>query len=123
MDRAAYMRAYYKQSPKYREQKRIYKNIYYKKHPEYFKEANKRVSFRTKELIWSVRASNYCTDCKRYFHPACMDFDHLKNKKCTIGKEYWAKKFETIFKEIKKCQLVCSNCHRLRSYKRLFKGG
>lgn len=121
-NRAAYMRNYYATSPKYRAYKRAYKNAYYKANPGYFLKANQKVSFRTKELIWSIKASNSCTDCKVFFHPASMEFDHLSDKKSTIGKDYWARKFETIFKEIRKCQLVCANCHKLRSYHRLFGG-
>lgn len=61
-----------------------------------------------------------CTDCKFTFHPYCMDFDHLKDKEMNIGdmvKSHMS--LNKIFKEILKCELVCANCHRLRTFNRL----
>lgn len=62
-----------------------------------------------------------CTDCGQTFDPICMDFDHLPgtDKILNVGrmvtrKFAWAK----IEAEIAKCELVCANCHRLRTKKR-----
>lgn len=62
---------------------------------------------------------NPCTDCGRTFDPEGMDFDHVKGKKtasvahlCAKGA---AKKLE---EELKKCELVCAVCHRIRTKKR-----
>ena len=62
-----------------------------------------------------------CSDCKQTFDPVCMDFDHLPEfkKKYDIAR-MTAKglSIQRIGEEIKKCELVCSNCHRLRTKKR-----
>lgn len=56
-----------------------------------------------------------CTDCKRYF-PACvMDFDHVKGEKLYNVGLMMSLPREAILEEISKCELVCSNCHRLRT--------
>jgi hypothetical protein len=50
-----------------------------------------------------------------------MDFDHLPNKqkKFKISKAITAKiSLEEINQEIDKCELVCVNCHRVRTDKR-----
>ena len=49
-----------------------------------------------------------------------MDFDHLGSKKQTIARLANSEaSIKTIKQEIAKCELVCSNCHRLRTWQRL----
>ena len=60
-----------------------------------------------------------CTDCKQTFNPVCMDFDHLDGSAKIKGitkmvNETYSK--ERIIQEIEKCELVCANCHRLRTW-------
>lgn len=62
-----------------------------------------------------------CTDCGLYFKPWQMDFDHTdaKNKLTSIGILLRiTHDFDIIKTEINKCDLVCANCHRERTYKR-----
>lgn len=66
-----------------------------------------------------------CMDCHTKFPLVCMDFDHTKNKKFnvshmpTLFKSHRGDKaFQTILDEIAKCELVCSNCHRIRTSNR-----
>lgn len=62
-----------------------------------------------------------CMDCGGTFPPYVMDFDHrdgsdkVNNISRLISRGNWAR----IEAEIAKCDLVCSNCHRIRSYARL----
>jgi hypothetical protein len=65
-----------------------------------------------------------CKDCKRKYPPYVMDFDHVKGRKAfAIGDGLrTGKSFEKIVAEIKKCELVCSNCHRIRTHTRRQKG-
>jgi hypothetical protein len=59
-----------------------------------------------------------CLDCKKNFPPYVMDFDHVKGtKKFSIGSEK-THALDTIKKEIEKCEVVCSNCHRIRTWNR-----
>lgn len=61
-----------------------------------------------------------CTDCKNSYPYYVMDFDHLKDKEDSIGHLlYIGASKETLLAEIAKCELVCSNCHRERTQKRL----
>lgn len=63
-----------------------------------------------------------CTDCGHTFPPVCMDFDHVRDTKVlNVGNMVlWS--WEKIIVELKKCELVCATCHRLRTHRRL-KGG
>jgi len=59
-------------------------------------------------------------DCGGRFHPVAMDFDHVQEKTLSVGTLVSAGFSEKrIEEEISKCELVCANCHRIRTYKRL----
>lgn len=58
-----------------------------------------------------------CADCGRIFPPVCMDFDHrephLKEFDIALAS---GRPRETLEKEIAKCDIVCANCHRIRTH-------
>jgi hypothetical protein len=89
------------------------------------KNKDKRVA-RKRELtniayhtINGIKLSNPCGDCGNYFCYEVMDFDHIRDKNTTIARMMSsAYKIETIILEIEKCDLVCANCHRIRTYAR-----
>lgn len=68
---------------------------------------------------WMIELkSKPCTDCGDCFPVCCMDFDHRKGEKkeYNVGSmfaHHYAR--EKIEREIAKCDLVCSNCHRVRT--------
>ena len=61
-----------------------------------------------------------CTDCGLRYPPYVMDFDHRpgEEKLFTIGTGV-TRSDAAILAEIAKCDLVCANCHRVRTYQRL----
>jgi len=59
-----------------------------------------------------------CADCGGRFPSICMDFDHLGDKSFTIAEHAKNKGIKTIQAEIDKCDVVCSNCHRIRTKER-----
>lgn len=62
--------------------------------------------------------SGPCGDCGGKFPPVCMDFDHRdrerKKQAVSIMVQYGSK--SNILAEIEKCDLVCANCHRIRTF-------
>lgn len=64
-----------------------------------------------------LKSTLKCSKCG-YSHPAALDFHHIEDKE--KGNEIAAiisrrsKKF--ILKEIEKCIILCSNCHRVLHY-------
>ena len=81
---------------------------------------HKTVREQKKAHINSLK-NNPCTDCGNTFPAVCMDFDHLPQyEKSFEIAQAWARKLslDKIIDEIKKCELVCSNCHRIRGQKR-----
>lgn len=58
-----------------------------------------------------------CADCKENYPYYVMDFDHVRGKKQKNVMELiptLSKK--KIDEEIAKCEIVCSNCHRVRTH-------
>lgn len=81
-----------------------------------------RTAQRTKENKAYVRAlkeASPCTDCKVFYPYYVMDYDHVRGKK-TAGLAVIVKgsSLDTVKAEIEKCELVCANCHRIRTWMR-----
>ena len=57
-----------------------------------------------------------CLDCKGTFPPECMDFDHVvEGKSDNIARLITKGNWQNVLEEIKKCEIVCANCHRIRT--------
>ena len=57
-----------------------------------------------------------CMDCKIKYPYYIMQFDHRGNKKFTISQYVGGRATATIIREIKKCDIVCANCHAERTW-------
>ena len=75
---------------------------------------------RMDAILQIMKEANPCSDCANYYPHYCMDYDHLdaKEKKHEISRMKNGFTLQQIQDEINKCQLVCSNCHRARTYQR-----
>ena len=79
---------------------------------------NKIYKARNREMSDSVKKIP-CMDCGNSYDPICMDFDHTRDKDVNVA-VLTAGSFslKRIREEIEKCEIVCSNCHRLRTKNR-----
>jgi hypothetical protein len=62
-----------------------------------------------------------CVDCGTSFHHAAMHWDHLPGCPKLREVSYMVLRGfrrETILEEISKCELVCANCHAVRTFGR-----
>lgn len=57
-----------------------------------------------------------CKDCGES-DIRVLEFDHLRNKSFNISKKIGVLTFNKLYEEIKKCDIVCSNCHKKRTSK------
>lgn len=71
---------------------------------------------RNRVLI-QERKRNPCLDCGGTFHLEAMEFDHRSDKRFEISQ---ARDVSTVrlLEELGKCDLVCANCHRVRTANR-----
>jgi hypothetical protein len=82
------------------------------------RQQNIRYRMRVREFIRELK-SKPCQDCGIRYPYYVMDFDHVRGEKLFNVSEAASKKTITkVAEEIAKCDLVCANCHRLRTHMR-----
>ena len=59
-----------------------------------------------------------CVDCGYSGHPAAFDLDHVIGIKQRIIAHLLEGSWYQLLEEASKCNLVCANCHRIRTYAR-----
>jgi hypothetical protein len=84
------------------------------------RQSRRRHARKKYEEIIVTAKSVPCMDCKGEFPFFSMDFDHRPNEvKCFgIGSGYRASA-DRLIAEIAKCDVVCANCHRIRTWNRI----
>ncbi|MBU1046677.1 hypothetical protein KKH36_02775 [Patescibacteria group bacterium] len=89
------------------------------KYKEDLYKAQKRHRIKIRQEVLNFLTKKSCVDCGEK-DPIVLDFDHIeKNKKfksvarMLAGHYSW----ESVLKEINKCEIRCANCHRRRTYK------
>lgn len=97
---------------------------WYERHRE---EQIARVKARGQRINAEVRQlkeSKPCLDCGHSYPHYVMDFDHVRGEKCANIADMVNRSCsrKAVFEEIEKCDLVCSNCHRVRTHKRRVAG-
>jgi hypothetical protein len=86
----------------------------------YLAKARRSNAKRAKEVRRQLRAlkSVPCAECGAQYPPWVMDFDHVEGTKAFNVGEATNKSSRVILLEIAKCEVVCANCHRDRTYRR-----
>lgn len=109
---------------------RVCNNAWAKAHYDAFSQEKRehytdRVSRRNKEVRAWINSfkDQPCMDCGGTFPAVAMDFDHRPGevKVKEVNKMYKNSK-AAILAEIAKCDVVCANCHRIRTQQRLLVG-
>lgn len=97
--------------------KTIYKNS--EKRRDTIRNCKRNKTEANRIYVRIIKESNPCTDCGIKYPHYVMDFDHLKDKVVNVAdlanSDVSTKRIQ---KEIDKCELVCANCHRIRTHKR-----
>lgn len=72
---------------------------------------------RVLKWVRNFKMAAGCADCGYNEHHAALEFDHVRGEKrinvCN------AKSIAQAQAEIAKCEVVCSNCHRIRTFERM----
>lgn len=96
-----------------------YAHAYYLTYRDKHREIAKRRIAVNKALVLEYR-SKPCVDCLCYYPAECMEFDHILEDKTNrpVGALVNTQSLATLQREIDKCEVVCANCHALRTHDR-----
>ncbi len=71
------------------------------------------------QFLTELKLASGCVDCGYNEHPAALDFDHLPGQVKHRGlARMLTVTRSTLLAEVAKCEIVCANCHRIRTWKR-----
>jgi len=97
---------------------RSYTKVDFENKKEYYKKRMRLYKRQQNKWYRDLKESLSCIKCG-FSHPAVIDFHHRdpKDKEFTISVEiYNGFSIERIMKEIEKCDVLCSNCHRIEHW-------
>lgn len=103
------------------EEQRVYKREWYKLNRQKVIGEVVARKKRLRELVKQYKLEKGCTDCGYKEHFAALDFDHISDNKFKgiarmVDAGY---SWKRIKQEIDKCEVVCANCHRIRTTDRM----
>jgi len=89
-----------------------YERYYYKNRKEEIKRTKRRTK-GLKKWFKEYKKQFKCENCGED-HPACIDFHHTEEKESSVTELVSRKNTskERIKEEIRKCRVLCANCHR-----------
>ena len=76
---------------------------------------------QAREFIRQLKRDHpVCFDCGYKWPPFVLEFDHIdpSTKLFNVGDASSVPSMEALEEEVEKCDLVCSNCHKIREYHR-----
>ena len=104
-----------------RECSKIKSREYYSNKPDIHKRETKKNKLRyqreLQKFIFDYLLENHCANCGET-NPVYLEFDHLRDKEACVShavSRVWS--IKRVKKEIDKCQVLCANCHRMKTAK------
>jgi hypothetical protein len=98
---------------------KVYKDNHYAMNKDKVQLAVKKRRQDIIDFIWAYKSNHSCVDCG-FSDPKALDFDHVRGEKkynlsqmseLGLGRQ-------KILDEIAKCDVRCSNCHRIATHDR-----
>ena len=102
------------------EKQKAAQKAWYEKNKELTYSRSVKTKEKRKNIVREIKESSPCVDCKTFYPYYVMHFDHLmaSEKVSKVSTIIHSSSLDAIMKEIKKCELVCANCHSIRTWKR-----
>lgn len=106
---------------KSKEAQAAYHRGWYKKNKKRRIELVKAHVSKLSNRIREYKLTQGCVECGYKDHFAALDFDHVRGEKLynVSSMPSITGSWRLILEEIAKCDVVCSNCHRIRTFNRL----
>lgn len=102
------------------EKRRIYAREYRKKNIEKARATLLENKRKMREETRRIREESVCIDCRVMYPYYVLDFDHRPNEKKlgNIAQLINTLDWKLLRAEMAKCDIVCANCHRVRTQSR-----
>lgn len=94
-----------------KECQRAYKREHYYRNKKAHYDRNKKTILKLCQYIYEIKNNGSCIICGEK-EISCLDFHHLYDKDMEIARLTRRGSLIRLKREIKKCVLICSNCHR-----------
>jgi hypothetical protein len=75
-----------------------------------------KINQRNRELYLNYLLIHPCVDCGES-DPVVLEADHVRDKSYDVSRMIQGWSWNRILQELKKCEIVCANCHRRRTAK------
>ena len=96
-----------------------YKRNWHQENKERNNQLSKERRREKQDKLSAMKLALGCTDCGYNSNSAALDFDHVRGtKRFGIALATRGHSWATIEQEIAKCEVVCANCHRVRTERR-----
>jgi len=79
---------------------------------------SRKANAKNRQRIQAIKSASGCLDCGYNQNPEALEFDHVRGEKRDTLAAMAGYKKETLLEEISKCEIVCCNCHRIRTHER-----
>ena len=90
---------------------------YRAKHPEKYRKDAMARARRNRDLLVLLK-SQPCTDCGVEYPHYVMEFDHVGDNKQNNVSRMTSMATGKMLLEVAKCDTVCANCHKIRTWRR-----
>jgi hypothetical protein len=96
---------------------KTYASTYYQNNKAKVLATTKASVKKYKEQWRSFKATLSCVKCGQN-HPATLDFHHIDSstKEASVNKLIKYRAFKRAMEEVKKCVVLCANCHRIHHH-------
>lgn len=93
---------------------------YYRDDPKAYRDRAKKIQKEASDALTELKDNQPCMDCGVRYPYYVLEYDHCdpRTKEGNL-KEMCSNGKATLLREVAKCDLVCANCHRLRTHKDL----
>ncbi len=98
---------------------RKYQNEWYHRHKQVIRERRRQRLIEVRDWYHDYKNTLCCVDCGEN-HPACLQFHHKDRaeKRFSLGDmASRASSIRVLMEEIKKCEVLCVNCHAKRHWR------
>lgn len=100
-----------------------YSRAHYEKNIDAIKarsaETNKRTRARNRSFVIELKESTPCADCNEFYPYYVMHFDHIYEKSGSVSNlSRSGHSIKRLQQEIDNCEIVCANCHAIRTHER-----